>query len=75
MTYLHFFFSNHADKFKEYSSSKHPNKKFHKEKEKDVVYLDVNIYRENRKFTTYVYKRKTFSVIYNNFKSFMPETC
>ena len=42
----------HADKFKEYLSSKHSNINFSIEKEKDscLPFLDVNIFRENEKF-------------------------
>ena len=38
---------DHADKFKEYLSSKHPNISFSIEKEKDgyLPFLDVNIFR------------------------------
>ena len=37
---------DHADKFKEYLSSKHPNTKFSIEKEEDgcLPYLDINIF-------------------------------
>ena len=37
---------DHADKFKEYLSSKHPNIKFSIEKEEDrcLPYLDTNIF-------------------------------
>ena len=55
---------DHADKFKEYLSSKHPKINFSIEKEKD----------ENEKFVTSVYRKKTFSGVYTNFKSFVPET-
>ena len=67
---------DHADKFKEYLSSKHPNIKFSIEKEEDgcLPFLDVNIFRENDKFATNVYRKKTFSGVYTNFKSFIPET-
>ena len=71
-----FFSPDHADKFKEYMSSKHPNKKFSIEKERDgcLTFLDVNIFRENEKFAINVYRKKTFSGVYTNFKSFIPET-
>ena len=36
--------------------------------------LDVNIFHENDKFATNVYRKKTFSGVYTNFKSFIPET-
>ena len=66
---------DHADKFKEYLSSKHPNTNFSIEKEKDgcLPFLDVNIFLENEKFATNVYRKKTFSDVYTNFKSFIPE--
>ena len=67
---------DHADKFKEYLSSKHPNTNFSIEKEKDgcLPFLDVNIFHENEKFATSIYRKKTFSGVYTNFKSFIPET-
>ena len=67
---------DHADKFREYLSSKHPNIKFSIEKEEDdcLPFLDVNIFHENYKFVTNVYRKKTFSGIYTNFTSFIPET-
>ena len=67
---------DHADKFKEYLSSKHHNINFSIEKEKDgcLPFLDVNIFRENDKFATNVYRKKTYSGVYTSFKSFIPET-
>ena len=67
---------NHADKFREYLSSKHPNIKFSIEKEEDgcLPFLNINIFRENDKFATNVYRKKTFSGVYINFKSFIPKT-
>ena len=38
------------------------------------VFLDINIFRKNDKFATNVYRKKTFSGVYTNFKSFIPET-
>ena len=65
-----------TDKFREYLSSKHPNIKFSIEKEEDgcLPFLDINISREDDKFATNVYKKKTFSGVYTNFKSFISET-
>ena len=67
---------DHADVFKEYLSSKHLNINFSLEKEKDgcLPFLDVNIFRENGRFATNVYRKKKFNGIYTNFKRFMPET-
>ena len=49
-----------TDKFREYLSSKHPNIKFSIEKEEDgrLPFLDINIFRENDKFATNVYRKK-----------------
>ena len=65
-----------AEKFKKYLSSKHPNIKFSLEKENDgrLSFLDINIFREKGKFVTNVYRKKTFSGVYTNFNSFIPET-
>ena len=38
------------------------------------IFLDVKIFRENEKFATNIYRKKTFSVVYTNFKCFIPET-
>ena len=68
---------DHADKFKEYLSPKHPNINFSIEKQKDVClpFLDVNIFRENKKYASNdLQKKKTFSGVYTNFKSFISET-
>ena len=77
---------DHADQFKEYLSSKHSNINFSIEKEKDgcLPFLDVKIFCENKKFATKVYRKKsiersiekiyTFSGVYTNFKSLIPET-
>ena len=37
------------------------------------TFLDVNIFGENKQFATKVYRKKTFSGVYNSFKSFTPE--
>ena len=68
---------DHADKFREYLPSKHPKINFFIEKEEDyrLPFLDIKIFRENDKFTTSVYRKKTFSGVYSNFKSFIPKTC
>ena len=67
---------DHSDKFREYLSSKHPNIKFSIEKDQDgcLPFLDINLFCDNQKFATNVYRKKTFSGLYTNFKSFIPET-
>ena len=64
-----------AGKFKKYLSSKHPNINFSLEKENDgrLSFLDVNIFCEKGKFVTNVYWKKTFSGVYTNFNSLIPE--
>ena len=65
-----FFSPDHADKFKEYVSSKHPNINCSIVTEIDgcLSFLDVNIFHENEKLTTNVYRKKTFSGVYTNFR-------
>ena len=66
-----------ADKFEQYFSTRHPNIIFSLEKEKYGCspFLDLNIFRESEEYLTNVYIRKTFSGVYTNFRSFIPETC
>ena len=65
-----------AEKLKKYLSSKHPSIKLSLEKENDgrLSFLHINIFRGKGKFITNVYRKKTFSGVYTNFNSFIPET-
>ena len=71
-----FYSPDHADKFRECLSSKHPSIKFSLEKEEvgRLPFLDINIFRENDKFATNVYRKKTFGGVYTSLKCFIPET-
>ena len=62
MKYLQFSSPNHADKFKKYLTFKHPNIIFSTQKENDdcLTFFDVHIFRENEKFATNFYRKKTF---------------
>ena len=42
------------------------------EKENKLSFLDVEVIREQGKFTTTVYRKPTFSGIYSNFESCLP---
>ena len=55
-------------------NSKHKNINFSFETEKDeqMPFLDVNVFRENGKFVTNVYRKETFTGVYTNFSSFIP---
>ena len=68
--------SDHIIKLAEYFSSKHPNIRFTYELENDnaLPFLDVNVYRDAGKFSSSVHRKVTFSGVYSNFQSFMPET-
>ena len=63
-----------AEKFKKYLFFKHPNINFLLEKEIDgrLSCLDINIFCEEGKFVTNVYRKKTFSGVYTNFDNFIP---
>ena len=64
---------DHAEKFKEYLSSRYPYIKFFWKQEKDhrVSFLGINIFHKNEKFVIYVKQKKVFIGIYANFKSFI----
>ena len=76
MIFVLFSSLDQAKKFKKYLSSKHPSIKFSLEKENDgrLSFLDINIFRQKGKFVSKVYRKKTFSGVYDNFNSFIPET-
>ena len=38
-----------------------------------LSFLDITITRENNKFVTSVYRKPTFSGVFTNFESFIPE--
>ena len=66
--------SEHVKPFADYMNSKHKNINFSFETEKDgqMPFLDVNVFRENGKFVTNVYRKETFTGVYINFSSFIP---
>ena len=39
-----------------------------------MSFLDVQIIRDDKTFTTSVYRRSTFSGVYKDFESFLPST-
>ena len=71
-----FSFPEHLKPFQSNLNSRHGNRSFTIENEKDnrVFFLDVNIIREQGKFTTSVYYKQTFSGIFTYFYSFLPST-
>ena len=68
--------SDHITKLAEYFSSKHPNIRFtyELEIENTLPFLDVNVFRDADKFSTTIHRKSTFSGVYSNFRSFMPDT-
>ena len=59
----------------EYLSSRHLNIKFTYEEEVNdtLPFLDVNVFRDANRFSSTVHRKETFSGVYTNFKSFLPE--
>ena len=43
-----------------------------KRKREKLSFLDVEVIRKQGKFTTTIYRKPTFSVVYSNFESFLP---
>ena len=62
----------HVKPFVDYMNSKHKNINFSFEMEKDrqMPFLDVNVFHENGRFVTNVYKKETFTEVYTNFSSY-----
>ena len=65
-----------ANSFLVYLNGKHPNIKFTMEVEKDkkLPFLDVLISSNSGNFETSVYRKRTFTGLFMNFRSFLPET-
>ena len=74
-TFLLFRSKDHVEKFKNYLNKQHKNIKFRSEIEEigSLSFLDIKISRENNKFVTSVYRKPTFSVVFTNFESFIPD--
>ena len=64
----------HVKPFVDYMNSKHKNINFSFETKNDeqIPYLNVNVFRENGKFVTNVYRKEIFTGVYINFSSFIP---
>ena len=64
----------HVKPFVDYMNSKHKNINFSFEMEKDgqMPFLDVNVFHENGKFVTNVYRKETFTRVYTNLPCFIP---
>ena len=45
---------------------------FKTEKDEQMPFLDVKVFRENGSFVTTVYRKETFTGVYTNFSSFIP---
>ena len=74
-TFLLFRSKDHVEKFRNYLNKQHKNIKFTSEIEENgsLSFLDVKISRENNKFVTSVYRKPTFTGVFINFESFVPD--
>ena len=63
-------------KFRDYFNGFHPNMSFSYEVERDgkLIFLDVNVFREEGQFLTNVYRKATFNGVDTHFESFLPAT-
>ena len=73
--FLLFSHQDHLARFKDYMNSCHQNMRFTSELENDDVlaFLDIKVIRSNGCFLTSVYRKPTFSGVYTNYNSFLPE--
>ena len=64
----------HVDLFNQFLNSWHTNINFTKETEENnsMPFLDVNTFREDNKFHTSVYRKKTFTGLYSHYDSLLP---
>ena len=64
-----------VEQFKTYMNSQHQNMSFTSETEINnmLPFLDVKVIRDNKSFITSVYRKPTFSGVYTNYDSFIPE--
>ena len=72
--FLLFNAKDHVKKFLRYGNSRHANIKFTCEEENDnkISFLDISITRTENKFTTSIFRKKTYSGVYLNFHSHLP---
>ena len=45
-----------------------------REKQSTMSFLDIPIILEDKTFTTFIYRKPTFSGVYTHFDSFLPST-
>ena len=67
----------HLEAFENFLNGRHANMSFtiDSEKQNRMSFLDVQIIREDKTFTTSVYRKSNFSGVYTHFDSFLPSTC
>ena len=65
----------HIIRLANYFSEQHPKIKFTYELEENncLPFLDVNVYREGNTITSSVHRKDTFSGVFTNYESFLPE--
>ena len=73
-TFLLFENADQVDKFLQYLNAQHPNIKFTKEMEREgsLSFLDILITKDDNKFVTSVFRKKTFTGLGMHFLSFEP---
>ena len=74
-TFLIFRSKDHVEKFRNYLNKQHKNIKFTSEIEENglLSFLDIKLNHENNKFVTSVYRNHTFSGVFTNYESFIPD--
>ena len=67
--------SSHIEPFRAYMNSRHSKMRFTSEAEFNnaLPFLDVHVLRDNNAFITSIYRKPTFSGVYTNYNSFLPE--
>ena len=67
---------DHVKKFLKYMNTRHRNIKFTFEEDQDnkISFLDISITRVGNELQTSLFRKKTFSGVYLNFNSHLPNT-
>ena len=73
--FLLFDSADKVEQFKSYMNNRHHNMKFTSENEENNIlpFLDIKVIRSGDNFMTSVYRKPTFSGVYTNYNSFLPE--
>ena len=72
-TFLLFRSKYHVEKFRNYPNKQHKKLPSEIEENGSLSFLDIKVSRGNNKFVTSVFRKPTFTGVFTNFESFIPD--